>query len=224
MRWIDRTMPFTRLKLLRSLIVGCGVCLAASFAFGATENATALKNKESPSNSKKLKSSNHSNVPFELKGVQIGDGPEKIAKDFNIECQGSACMTLHNGDRSNIKSIPDDKKSFAGYQVSSYTFQFADRRLGIITAKFYSGAFGSALEALSAKYGKPSFFNKTTLQNNYGATVSGKEAWWTKKDEAIVLTQYSGDPETGSVQLLSKEYLDGLQKEKVKQARTPGNI
>lgn len=210
MRWIDWTLPFTQLKMQRSLTVGCAIYLAAASAFGGTENAN--------------KSSNHSNVQFELKGAQIGDGPEKIKKDFNTECLASFCMTLSKSDGPNTDSIPDDKKLFAGYKVLKYSFQFTDRKLGIATAKFYSGAFGSALEALSAKYGKPSFFNKTTIQNNYGATVSGKEAWWTKKDVAIVLTQYSDDPETGSVQLLSKAYLDGLQKEKAKQARTPGDI
>ncbi|MHC8315731.1 hypothetical protein [Pseudomonas sp. LB3P31] len=210
MRWIDRRLPFTRLKPLRSLMVGCSIYLAASSAFGGTENAN--------------KSSNQSPVPFELKGVQIGDGPEKIAKDFNTECNGVFCIALRNRDQPDKQTIPSDKQLFAGYQVLSYSFQFSNRKLGVATAKFYSGAFSSALEALSAKYGKPSFSNKTTLQNQYGASVTGKEIWWTKKDVAIVLTQYSGDPETGSVQLLSKAHLDGLKRENAKQAQTPGNI
>ena len=128
-------------------------------------------------------------------------------KKNTLEVQTPLCTDQYQGfpgDPGNeapnevvCNASPGDRNQpalqFAGVQAVSMFYRFLGGRLYEIEIHLTSHDFGDVRAAFTQKYGAPANATTESYQNGFGATWTGEVCRWKSGNEAIALTEGSGN-------------------------------
>ena len=135
--------------------------------------------------------------PLEFREFKMGmtrqEVESKIKKDLS---KREGCFKDMCSKHFDIKGVPVDA-----------LFIFTEDTLNEIGFAFKPTNYKALKDALIEKYGKPTQVEKELLQNNMGATFEGESASWKMKNGEVIISQYNGSTELGSILMHSPEYI-----------------
>ena len=178
--------------IFKVLILGFAILLfGCSKKVESTEPSNSATDKKLSAESlegEKAKTPNIVNVPFEFKGVKLG----QTVKEYKQVFKG---LTDISNDKYEIYACIDSNPNYKCDKIKGLTianqvptfanFQFLEKKLILIAIDFNPDYFDTVRDAFKQKYGDPTKADETTLSNK----LTGVES----KYEHLVWTNDNGD-------------------------------
>lgn len=121
------------------------------------------------------------------------------------------CTLLHSEQKRLGRSLTSDcliAVSEAGTYATrpaNLSVSFIDGALSMGHATILPQNFSGIVDAITARYGKPSSMENETLQNRMGATFQNETITWTVGADQVVARKYGADLTRGSVIVIGPE-------------------
>jgi len=145
---------------------------------------------------------------IDFKGTALGVSEQDFkAKHSRYRCRDTGEKFRALSDRTcTVFGKPD--KPFQGPKDPEGTFasvpadvfvSFYDDRLHRITVNIFASHFGTALQALNARYGTPDSIDKPIVKNRMGAEFENVIAVWKRGDISLKIEKYGYNLDTTTV-------------------------
>ncbi len=146
---------------------------------------------------------------FELNGLRIGTPQAEVAALVNYEPDCSATKPPKPFDHCYYERRDSRGRkldTLAEEPIDGWGFEFADGRLGYVTAIFPHESFATIKKAMLSRYGKPSRSHVESMHDADG-TFKSEDLEWFRGDEILHAKEYAGDRRKAQVSLASIDFL-----------------